>query len=458
MITAILLLIIYLAFISLGIPDGVIGVAWPEIRQTFGVPLEAAGYITSVGMIGTVFSAFSSGHILKKFGTGKVVCFSSALTGLGMLGFAFSSNFIFLLFLAIPLGVGAGAVDAGLNDYVSRHFSPRHMNWLHACWGLGALTGPFIMTRAIVSLGSWRNGYLVVAGIQLSLAFLFLITLPLWTKHGKLSRKAADKLADGAGNACAEAVAAGEDADTSSSAMTKSISAEAPSEIPVEVSAVNSAAACEEVPSEAPANAPVRKTLPARLAGGLREVFHRRGLLSGMLLFFFYVGSETCIGVYSASYLRTTRNVDIENAGLWVTLFYGSIAVGRILAGIIVGRIGTKTAVRLGSVISVIGFVILLIPAATYILCPIGLCLIGLGFAPMYPCTMQDTPKVFGKEFSQIAIGYQMGMANIGYTVLPLIIAAISGSTTLWVIPIGAFLALGGFIFFYEKHAAVEAE
>ena len=458
MITAILLLIIYLAFISLGIPDGVIGVAWPEIRQTFGVPLEAAGYITSVGMIGTVFSAFSSGHILKKFGTGKVVCFSSALTGLGMLGFAFSSNFIFLLFLAIPLGVGAGAVDAGLNDYVSRHFSPRHMNWLHACWGLGALTGPFIMTRAIVSLGSWRNGYLVVAGIQLSLAFLFLITLPLWTKHGKLSRKAADKLADGAGNACAEAVAAGEDADTSSSAMTESISAEAPSEIPVEVSAVNSAAACEEVPSEAPANAPVRKTLPARLAGGLREVFHRRGLLSGMLLFFFYVGSETCIGVYSASYLRTTRNVDIENAGLWVTLFYGSIAVGRILAGIIVGRIGTKTAVRIGSVISVIGFVLLLIPAATYILCPIGLCLIGLGFAPMYPCTMQDTPKVFGKEFSQIAIGYQMGMANIGYTVLPLIIAAISGSTTLWVIPIGAFLALGGFIFFYEKHAAVEAE
>ena len=458
MITAILLLIIYLAFISLGIPDGVIGVAWPEIRQTFGVPLEAAGYITSVGMIGTVFSAFSSGHILKKFGTGKVVCFSSALTGLGMLGFAFSSNFIFLLFLAIPLGVGAGAVDAGLNDYVSRHFSPRHMNWLHACWGLGALTGPFIMTRAIVSLGSWRNGYLVVAGIQLSLAFLFLITLPLWTKHGKLSLKAADKLADGAGNACAEAVAAGEDADTSSSAMTEPISAETSTEIPVEVSAVNSAEACEEVSSEIPANAPVRKTFPARLAGGLREIFHRKGLLSGMLLFFFYVGSETCIGVYSASYLRTTRNVDIENAGLWVTLFYGSIAVGRILAGIIVGRIGTKTAVRIGSVISVIGFVLLLIPAATYILCPIGLCLIGLGFAPMYPCTMQDTPKVFGKEFSQIAIGYQMGMANIGYTVLPLIIAAVSGSTTLWVIPIGAFLALGGFIFFYEKHAAVEAE
>ncbi len=415
MITAILLLIIYLAFISLGLPDGIIGVAWPEIRQTFGVPLAAAGYITTVGTIGTVFSAFSSGHILKKFGTGKVVCASSALTGLGMLGFAFSRHFFFLLLLAIPLGVGAGAVDTGLNDYVSRHFSPRHMNWLHACWGLGAFTGPFIMTRAIVSLGSWRNGYMIVSGIQLSLALLFLITLPLWTKHGKLTRNAVE----------------------ASDASIKE---------PVQ----------DQV--ETPVKPAVRKPLLARLAGGFREIFHRKGLLSGMLLFFFYVGSETCIGLWSASYLRTARNVGVEDAGLWVSIYYGSITVGRILAGIVVGKIGTKTTVRIGSFISVIGFLLLLIPVGTGILCPTGLCLIGLGFAPMYPCTMQDTPLVFGKDFSQIAIGYQMGMANIGYTVLPLVIGAISGVTTLWVIPVGAFLFLGAFIFFYEKHAAVHAE
>lgn len=424
MVTAVLLLIIYLAFVSLGIPDGVLGVAWPEIRQTFGVPLEAAGYITTVGTIGTVFSAFSSGHILKKFGTGKVVCFSSMLTGLGMLGFAFSRHYVFLLFLAIPLGIGAGAVDTGLNDYVSRHFSPRHMNWLHACWGLGAFLGPFIMTRAIVSFGSWRNGYMTVSAIQLSLALIFLITLPLWTMHGKITMKG-----------------------TSTPAVPPA---------PEKDSAVMDVNAADNTPA-APSPVP-KKSFRARIAGGLGEIVHRKGLLSGMLLFFFYVGSETCLGLWSASYLRTARNVGIEDAGLWVSVYYGSITVGRILAGIVVGRIGTKTTVRIGSAVSVLGFVLLLIPAATGILCPLGLCLIGLGFAPMYPCTMQDTPKVFGKEFSQIAIGYQMGMANIGYTVLPLLIGAISGVTTLWAIPIGAFVFIAAFIFFYEKHAAVEAE
>ncbi len=437
MITAILLLIIYLAFISLGLPDGIIGVAWPEIRQTFGVPLAAAGYITTVGTIGTVFSAFSSGHILKKFGTGKVVCISSALTGFGMLGFAFSRHFFFLLLLAIPLGVGAGAVDTGLNDYVSRHFSPRHMNWLHACWGLGAFTGPFIMTRAIVSLGSWRNGYMIVSGIQLSLALLFLITLPLWTKHEKLTRKAA---APGMASSAPELASPAPESAPESASEFASASESAPALIGIGQ------------------KTPVRKPLFARLAGGFREIFHRKGLLSGMLLFFFYVGSETCIGLWSASYLRTARNVGVEDAGLWVSIYYGSITVGRILAGIVVGKIGTKTAVRIGSAVSVLGFILLLIPVGTGVLCPTGLCLIGLGFAPMYPCTMQDTPQVFGKEFSQIAIGYQMGMANIGYTVLPLVIGAISGVTTLWVIPVGAFLFLGAFIFFYEKHAAVHAE
>ena len=123
MITAILLLIIYLAFMSLGLPDGVMGVAWPEMRQTFSMPLAGAGVLTVVGSIGTVFSSFSSGHILKRFGTGPVVCISSALTGLAMLGFGLSRSFIFLVFLCIPLGVGAGAVDTGLNDYVATHFS-----------------------------------------------------------------------------------------------------------------------------------------------------------------------------------------------------------------------------------------------------------------------------------------------------------------------------------------------
>ena len=401
MITTILLLIIYLAFVSLGLPDGVMGVAWPEMRQTFSVPLAAAGYLTTIGTVGTVISAFSSGHILKKFGTGPVVCVSSALTGIAMLGYGLSQSFIFLVLLGIPLGIGVGAVDTGLNDYVATHFSSRHMNWLHACWGLGAFTGPLLMTQAIVKAGSWRIGYISVAAIQLTLAFIFLLTLKLWSMHAP-EQKALQKVID------------------------------------------------DEIVKDASDD---KRPLKLRLLGGLQEILHHKGLLSGMLLFFFYVGSETAVGLWSASYLRSARDVTIAHAGLWVSIYYGSITAGRILVGFIVEKIGTKTAVRIGAAISAVGFVCLLVPFTANILCPVGLCLIRLGFAPMYPCAMQDTPLHFGRSFSQIAIGYQMGMANIGYSVLPLVVGAISGATTLWVIPIGAFIFLGGFIFFYEKLA-----
>jgi len=403
MITAILLLIIYLAFVSLGLPDGIMGVAWPEMRHTFSMPLAGAGYLTVVATIGTVISAFSSGHILKKYGTGLVVGVSCILTGLGMLGFGLSRSFFFLVLLCIPLGIGAGAVDTGLNDYVATHFSSRHMNWLHACWGLGAFCGPLIMTQAIVAGGSWRIGYIAVAVIQLTLALIFLLTLRLWSLHSPEHEKVRKAAA----------------------------------------SAVKSA---------------VHAPLQQRVQNGFRMILHRKGLLSAMLVFFFYVGTETCIGLWSASYLRSARHVSVFNAGIWVSVFYLSITVGRILIGFFVEKIGTRTSVRLGSVISVIGFVCLILPVATEVLCPVGLCLIGLGFAPMYPCTMQDTPLRFGREFSQIAIGYQMGMANIGYTLLPILVGAVAGVTTLWIIPAGAFILLLCFVIFSEKLGRVHYE
>ncbi len=405
MVTVILLLIIYLAFVSLGLPDGVLGVAWPEIRQTFSMPLAGAGYMTIVGSVGSVISAFSSGHILKKFGTGPVVCASSALTGFAMLGFGLSHSFIWLVLLSIPLGIGAGAVDTGLNDYVATHFTSRHMNWLHACWGLGAFCGPLIMTQAIVGAGSWRIGYISVAAVQIMLALIFLFTLKLWGLHDA-GRKSEKLLSDARKKKSSEKV---------------------------------------------------HRPLHIRLLGGVREVFYRKGLLSGMLLFFCYVGAETAVGLWTASYLRSARHVSVANAGLWVSIYYGSITVGRILVGFIVEKIGTKTAVRLGSAVSAVGFILLMIPAAANILCPVGLCLIGLGFAPMYPCTMQDTPIRYGRDFSQIAIGYQMGTSTLGYTLIPLLIGAVSGATTLWVIPFGAFIFLGGFVFFYEKLSQIVA-
>lgn len=426
MVTTILLIIIYLAFVSLGLPDGFFGVAWPEMRQTFSMPLAGAGYLTTISTIGSVISSFTSGHILKKLGTGPVVCISCALTGLAFLGYGLSNSFYFLMLLCIPLGFGAGAVDAGLNNYVSTHLTSQHMNWLHASWGLGALIGPVIMTNAIVRQGSWRYGYIEVAVIQLSLATLFLFTLRIWKKKDQ--------------EISAEASRTASDKDSESAAQRET-----------NVPAMRAATDVEK-------DFRAKRSLGSVLRGGFARIFHHKGLLYAMLVFLFYVGSEASVGLWSASYLRTARNVSVEDAGLWVSVYYGGITAGRILIGFIVEKIGTKTAVRIGMGVSTVGFLLLFLPFGTSVLCPVGLGLIGLGFAPIFPCVMQDTPVHFGKDFSRIAIGYQMGMSNIGYTFLPILIGAISGATTLWFVPFGALLLFVLFIFAYEKLTPVRPE
>ncbi|MBC7960468.1 MAG: MFS transporter [Vallitaleaceae bacterium] len=187
MITVLLLILIYLAFISLGLPDSLLGVSWPQMRVEWGLPLDAAGYISVAIVIATILSALLSGHIIKRLGTGKVTFLSCLITGSAIVGFSFAPSYFWLILLAFPLGFGAGSVDTALNNYVALHFKAHHMNWLHSFWGVGATVGPLIMANALGGGLSWRSGYLRVGMIQLVLAFLLLVSLPLWKKHSKLS-------------------------------------------------------------------------------------------------------------------------------------------------------------------------------------------------------------------------------------------------------------------------------
>ena len=180
---ALLLATVYLAFISLGLPDSVLGVAWPGMRASLGQELASAGLITLVLTVGSALSSFVGGRVLARWGTGPVVTVSGLLTGLALLGFALSPSFALLLLLAVPLGLGAGAVDARLNQFVAAHYSARHMNWLHGCWGVGATLGPLIMASALTSAKGWRQGYLWIGGVQLGLVLLFVLVLPLWQRH-----------------------------------------------------------------------------------------------------------------------------------------------------------------------------------------------------------------------------------------------------------------------------------
>lgn len=176
------LIIIYLAFISLGLPDSLLGSGWPAMRGDFGIALSGAGVVSMVITCGTIISSLLSGKLLNRFGTGKVTFFSCFMTAAALLGFSFSPSYIWLIFLALPLGLGAGAVDAGLNTFVAGHYKAHHMSWLHCFWGVGATLGPILMSGFISREDSWRKGYLCVAIIQFVLVVVLFFTLPLWKK------------------------------------------------------------------------------------------------------------------------------------------------------------------------------------------------------------------------------------------------------------------------------------
>ena len=189
--TSLLLPLIYLSFISLGLPDALLGSAWPSMYTELNVPLSSAGLISMIIAAGTVVSSLMSERMTRRFGPGKVTAFSVGLTAVSLGGFALSSSYWQLCLLAVPYGLGAGSVDACLNNFVALHYASRHMSWLHCMWGIGASVGPHIMGRAITAGQSWHAGYGYIAVLQIVLTFVLLMSLPKWkqpTDSGAQSR------------------------------------------------------------------------------------------------------------------------------------------------------------------------------------------------------------------------------------------------------------------------------
>ncbi len=176
---SLLLAIIYIAFISLGLPDSLLGAAWPVLHSEIGVPLSYAGIITMIISGGTILSSLMADRLIKKFGTGMLTAVSVALTAAALYGFSISNGFAWLCVFAVPYGLGAGAIDAALNNYVAVHYAARHMSWLHAMWGVGVSVSPYIMSYSLTG-GGWHDGYRTVAALQAVLTVLMLVSLPLW--------------------------------------------------------------------------------------------------------------------------------------------------------------------------------------------------------------------------------------------------------------------------------------
>ena len=175
-----LLLLIYLAFISLGLPDALLGSAWPIISGEFIVPVSYMGIVSLLISGFTVVSSLLTDRMVSRFGTGKVTAVSVALTAVGLLGFAFSGSFWLLCVWAVPYGLGAGCVDASLNNYAANHYASRHMSWLHCMWGVGAAIGPYVMGAVLTAGQSWNRGYLYIAIFQVALTAVMLLSVPKW--------------------------------------------------------------------------------------------------------------------------------------------------------------------------------------------------------------------------------------------------------------------------------------
>ena len=181
---SLLLAIIYLSFISLGLPDALLGAAWPTMYPQFEVPVSYMGIVAMIISACTVVSSLMADRLINRFGTGKVTAFSTGVTALAMMGFFVTNSYWLLILFAIPYGLGAGCVDAALNNYVAVHYASRHMSWLHCMWGIGASVGPYIMGYALTAGQGWNMGYCYVGMLQLALTAVLLFTLPCWKQTG----------------------------------------------------------------------------------------------------------------------------------------------------------------------------------------------------------------------------------------------------------------------------------
>ena len=354
--TSLLLAIIYLAFISLGLPDSLLGAAWPSMYQELGADVSWAGIISMIIAGGTIVSSLASDRMTRRFGAGMVTAVSVCMTAAALLGFSVSGSFGVLCLWAIPYGLGAGSVDAALNNFVALHYPARHMSWLHCMWGVGASAGPVIMGWAITGGVRWSGGYRIIAVMQIVLTVILFVSLPLWKKKGKNDE--AQKQGEETGS------------KTGQNSMT------------------------------------------------FFRLIRLEGVKEVLICFFCYCALETTADMWAASYCTINRGIPAETAAKWASIFYLGITAGRFVCGFITMKLNDRNMIRLGQAVAAAGLLLVMLPLGDWVLF-MGLILVGCGCAPIYPSIIHETPQNFGIKLSQAMIGIQMAFAYVGTCLVP---------------------------------------
>ena len=369
-----LIALIYIAFISLGLPDGLLGVAWPEMRISFSLPLDALGIILIGSTTGYLLSSFFNGFFIRKVGVAILLALSCLATALALIGYTLVPVWWLLPLLAVIAGLGAGAIDAGLNTYVEKNFNEGLMQWLHASFGVGVTLGPIIMSFAIKYFDSWRIGYIIVGSAQILLAVTFALTLSLW-KDPKIKKEAEIE------------------ENKSKNNKTKQ----------KEIKLLDTL-----------------KNLPALLS---------------VILFFIYTGIEMAVGHWTYTLFTESRGISTALAGFWVSTYWGSFTVGRILAGFLAYKFLSRKIAKFAAVLGLIGSILIAVNLSQW-LSLIGLAVTGIAIAPIFPALISSTSYRVGKEHTANTIGMQISAAGLGGALIPGLAGVLAQNISLEIIPI----------------------
>ena len=393
-----LLILVFVGFISLGLPDGLLGVAWPSIRQTFGLPLDALGALFLTTVCGYLAASITSGWIVQRIGVGMLLALSALATAAGLLTFAVSPGWTPIVLAGVLAGLGGGAIDAGLNSYVALAHSPRLLNWLHACFGVGAATGPAIMLAVLNAGHPWRVGYAIVGVGQLLLGLCFLLTRRQWQVATEPDR----------------------------TLQSSTIDVGAPDDTVSPLSA------------------------PARGVGGVRSLGRwPLPVWLSVVLFLVYTGIETTAGQWTYTLFVEGRGISAQAAAFCVSAYWGALAVGRVLAGLVANRVAPALLTRWSMVGMLVGAALIWSYLATW-LSFAGLVLMGLAAAPVFPSLIGVTPLRFGATQAATIIGFQVGAAALGIAGLPAISGFLAARIGLEVIPLLLVVASAGMVALHE--------
>lgn len=363
-----LLVVIYLVFISLGLPDSLLGSGWPTMRLVFDQPLSAAGMVSMIITGGTICSSLLSERLTAKFSTRGVTVASVFLSAVALFGFSVSTRFWMLCLWAVPYGLAAGCIDSAINNYVALHYRSRHMSWLHCFWGVGTVISPCVMSWALRHSG-WQLGYRAVALMQLAIGVVLVLTLPVWNIHRDEAQ-----------------------------------------------------------------------TARAGQVLGIRGALKIKGAPTLFVGFFAYCGAEGTSILWASSYLAGERGFSAQRAAASAAVLYVGITVGRFVSGFIADKVGDRGMIRLGTGVIAAALAVLALPGGGELGALLGLGLLGLGNAPVYPAIIHATPANFGAENSQGIIGMQMASAYVGSTLMPPLFGLIANRAGLGWMPF--FLAL----------------